>query len=42
MRTGRHARHESRLLAWAAEQPWLCVVIVAVSVIGYILTISTL
>jgi hypothetical protein len=39
---GRHARHESRLLAWLADQPRLCLVVVIVSVIGAILTISTL
>jgi hypothetical protein len=42
VRTGRHARHESRLLAWLAAQPRLCLIVVIVSVVGAILTISTL
>jgi hypothetical protein len=42
VRTGRHARHESRLLRWLADQPRLCLFVVIVSVVGAILTISTL
>lgn len=42
MRAGRHARRESRMLAWWADQPRLCLFVVAVSVVGAILTLSTL
>jgi hypothetical protein len=43
VRAGRHARHESpRVLVWLADQPRLCLFVVVVSVVGAILTISTL
>lgn len=42
MRAGRHARQESRVLVWLAAQPRVCVVVVVVSVVGAILTLSTL